>query len=96
MRVFPEAIGGERETLIRSGNKTPGLRHYENVSWQDRSFRKGGIQVKRLEMRAKHRLATRWFHWVNFPLAGADDLERTLDLLGERRLSRGCGFADAV
>jgi thiosulfate reductase cytochrome b subunit len=29
---------------------------------------KGGIQVKRLEMRAKHRLATRWFHWVNFPL----------------------------
>jgi thiosulfate reductase cytochrome b subunit len=24
--------------------------------------------VKRLEMREKHRLATRWFHWVNFPL----------------------------
>ena len=24
--------------------------------------------MKRLEMRAKHRLATRWFHWVNFPL----------------------------
>src|SRR5215471_18162974 len=26
------------------------------------------IAVKRLEMRGKHRLATRWFHWVNFPL----------------------------
>jgi thiosulfate reductase cytochrome b subunit len=24
--------------------------------------------MKRLEMREKHRLATRWFHWVNFPL----------------------------
>lgn len=24
--------------------------------------------MKRLEMRAKHRLATRWCHWVNFPL----------------------------
>jgi thiosulfate reductase cytochrome b subunit len=24
--------------------------------------------MTRLEMRAKHRLATRWFHWVNFPL----------------------------
>ncbi|HEV2383471.1 MAG TPA: cytochrome b/b6 domain-containing protein [Terriglobia bacterium] len=24
--------------------------------------------MKRLEMRAKHRLGTRWFHWVNFPL----------------------------
>jgi thiosulfate reductase cytochrome b subunit len=24
--------------------------------------------VQRLEMRAKHRLATRWCHWVNFPL----------------------------
>ena len=24
--------------------------------------------MKRLEIRAKHRLATRWFHWVNFPL----------------------------
>jgi thiosulfate reductase cytochrome b subunit len=24
--------------------------------------------VKRLEMRLKHRLATRWFHWVNFPI----------------------------
>jgi thiosulfate reductase cytochrome b subunit len=23
-----------------------------------------------LEMRVKHRLATRWFHWVNFPLLG--------------------------
>jgi hypothetical protein len=24
--------------------------------------------VKRLEMRAKHPLAIRWCHWVNFPL----------------------------
>jgi thiosulfate reductase cytochrome b subunit len=32
------------------------------------SVEKGRMGVKRLEMRPKHPLAIRWFHWVNFPL----------------------------
>ena len=34
----------------------------------------------------KHRFATRWFHWVNFPLLSGDDFQRAADLLGLRSL----------
>ena len=68
-RKVRERKRGQKESH-RVGNIFAGDWYYRSVGTEnaveEKSLMKNG--AKRLEIKLKHSLAVRWFHWVNFPL----------------------------